>query len=289
MIRFFTACLLAVVLAPEARLFASPGPPLAPGEQLRYSVSWAIVPGAGEIDVSAQPAGPDKLKVTTKTSTRRLARLLLPFDATSEAIYDVASGQMLSLREKSQTRGKRAEHLVTFDYAHRQAEYFAAGATAPRWLPIPDGSPSDLISALLETRRWNLKPGDSHDALVLFDDEFYLLTIHALRYETLDTALGTFRTLVLEPRMEKMAPKGMFKKGSTVRVWVTQDEQRLPVKFQVEFNIGTGTARLVSYTPPTPATPPRPPVIITQPMGDAAAIPPGAKPVSAAAPPASVP
>ena len=286
MIRLVTFCLLVLLLAPEAPLVASPGPPLAPGEQLRYSVSWAIVPGAGEIDVSAQPAGPDQLKVTTKTSTRRLARLLLPFDATSEAIYDAGTGQMLSLREQSQTRGKSAEHLVTFDYAHHEAEYFAAGATAPRWLPIPDGAPTDLISALLETRRWNLKPGQAHDALVLFDDEFYLLTIHALRYETLDTALGTFRTLVLEPRMEKMAPKGMFKKGSTVRVWVSQDEQRLPVKFQVEFNIGTGTARLVSYTPPTPPIPPRPPVIVTQPMDTAVATPPLAQPAPVAVPPA---
>lgn len=247
-------CMLLGLTCGATLLVASPGPPLAPGERLQYSVSWAIVPGAGEIDVSAAPAGIEQIKVTTKTSTRRLARLLLPFDATAEAVYDVGSGKMISLREESETRGKRAEHLVTFDYTNRHAEYFAAGATAPRWLPIPAGSPTDLISALLETRRWNLKPGDAHDALVLFDDDFYLLTIHALRYEMVRTDLGTFRTLVLEPRMEKMAPKGMFRKGSTVQVWVTQDERRLPVKFQVEFNIGTGTARLVSYTPPTKTT-----------------------------------
>ena len=63
-----------------------------------------------------------------------------------------------------------------------------------------------------------------------------------------------FITLVLEPRMEKTPPKGMFKNGSTVRVWISQDERRLPVKFEVEFKIGTGVATLARYDAP-PAAP----------------------------------
>jgi hypothetical protein len=231
-------------------LVAAPGPPLVPGERLRYSVSWAIVPGAGEITVSAQPASDGQLKITTETSTRGLARLLLPFDATAESLYDVRTGRLISLHDRSNTRGKHAEHLVTFDYTAHEARYATIGATTPRLLTIPEGSPSDLITALLETRLWDLKPGQARDSLVLFNDEFYELTIHALRYENVTTNLGSYRTLVLEPRMEKTPPKGMFRKGSTVRVWVSQDERKLPVKFEVEFNIGTGTATLVSYTPP---------------------------------------
>jgi hypothetical protein len=236
-------------------LVASPGPPLVPGEQLRYSVSWAIVPGAGEITVSAAPAGPDELKITTTTSTRRLARILLPFDATAESVYDVRSDRLLSLHERSHTRGKHAEHLVNFDYDAHRASYVVMGATSPRFLSIPDGYPNDLITALLDTRRWNLKPGEARDSLVLFDDEFYQLTIHALRYQDVETDLGSFHTLVLEPRMEKTPPKGMFAKGSRVRVWISQDDRRLPVKFEVEFNIGTGTAALLSYTPPQASGP----------------------------------
>ena len=49
--------------------------------------------------------------------------------------------------------------------------------------------------------------------------------------------------------MDKTTPKGMFKRGSKVRVWIAQDEHRLPVKFEVEFKIGTGTATLETYTP----------------------------------------
>lgn len=243
-------------------VFASPDPPLDAGEQLKYRVSWAIVPGAGEINVTAarDANDPSRLLITSTTETRGLAHLLLPFNAADDSLYDIKSGRLISLHERSNTRGKHAEHMVTFDYAQRQAIYADMGATVPRYLPMPAGGPSDLITALLETRTWNLKPGEARDALVLFNDDFYLLTIHALRYENISGELGDFRTLVLEPRMEKTEPKGMFRKGSTVRVWISQDERRLPVMFEVEFKIGTGTAELVSYTPPTATAAPTAPV-----------------------------
>jgi len=228
--------------------------PLRDGEQLTYRVSWAVVPGAGEIKIEAQesPSAADRLIVTTSTSTRRLARLLLPFDATSESVFDLGTGKLLALHEISRQREKRAEHRVTFDYDKREAFYMVPGdADASRTMKMPEGNPLDLIMALLGTREWNLKEGEARDAVVLWNDEFYELTIHAARYEQLDTPLGSFRTLVLEPRMEKTAPKGMFKRGSSVRVWITQDQFRLPVKFDVEFKIGTGTAMLEYYQGPS--------------------------------------
>jgi hypothetical protein len=239
----------------QAVVVAHPGPPLKPGEQLKYRVSWAIVPGAGEIVVSAKnnPEASGEIDITTTTSTRGIARILLPFDATSDSYYDATTGHLMSLHERSHTRGKHAEHVVTFDYSSRRALYAEMGATKPRSLSMPEGSPDDLITALLETRSWNLKPGEARDALVLFNDDFYELTIHALRYEDVDTAMGTLHALVLQPRMEKTPPKGMFRKGSSVRVWISQDERRLPLRFEVEFNIGTGVATLDGYQAPTSA------------------------------------
>jgi hypothetical protein len=227
--------------------------PLQAGEKLTYRVSWAVVPGAGEITILAQPdpaAADTRLLVTSTTATRRLARLLLPFDARSDAIFDRGTGRMLSLHELSSQKEKRNEHTVAFDYVKREALYTNPADNPPsRTLAMPEGDPSDLIMGLLQTRGWNLKPGEKRDALVLFDDDFYELTIHFARYEKVRTSLGTFDTIVLEPRMDKTTPKGMFKRGSKVRVWIAQDEHRLPVKFEVEFKIGTGTATLESYMP----------------------------------------
>lgn len=227
--------------------------PLQNGEELRYRVSWAIVPGAGEIKIEAQtsPTNPEHLLVTSTTGTRAFAKMLLSFTARSESIFDVKTGRLLSMHEKAMTRNKPTEHTVAFDYVKREATLTRiTPAQPPQPLPIPEGNPADLILGLLQTRTWTLQPGEKQDSLVLFDDDFYELTIHAIRYEDVRTPLGSFKTLLLEPRMEKTPPKGMFRRGSRVRVWIAQNDHRLPVRFEVEFKIGTGTATLEAYRPP---------------------------------------
>ncbi len=251
--RFVLLALLAVVSLRAAT------PPLGEGEAFTYRVSWAVIPGAGEIKISAQPdtTGPTpRLKVTTTTATKGLARFLLTFDAKAESLFDAKTGKLFSLSELTQQKNKKAEHTVAFDYVAAKALYTVPGAPEKsQTIPMPAGDPLDLITALINTRSWNLKPGDSRDALVMFDNEFYELTLRALRYEEISTSLGTFKTVVLEPRMEKGPLKGMFKRGSTVHVWISQDEQHLPVRFEVEFKIGTGTATLTRYQPPTAPAP----------------------------------
>jgi hypothetical protein len=106
---------------------------------------------------------------------------------------------------------------------------------------------------LIQTRTWDLQPGQSRDALVIHEDEFYDLTIHAVGQDEVHTPLGDFKALILEPRMEKGPPKGMFRKSASVRVWISQDERRLPVKFQLDFKFGAGVATLTSHQPPPSA------------------------------------
>jgi hypothetical protein len=255
-IRPATARLTLAILA-ASPLAAAPSLPLQDGERLTYRVSWAVVPGAGEIRIEGrrdESEGRPRLIVSTTTATRRLARMLMPFDADAKSIYDFETGRLLTFREHSEQGEKVGHYRLDFDYATRQVTYArTAPKPADEVLTLPEGDPSDLILGLLQTRSWDLKPGEQRDALVIYAHDFYEITIHAMRQEEVRTSLGRFTTTLLEPRMEKTAPKGMFKRGSVVRVWIAQDPHRLPVKFEVEFKIGTGTSVLESYTPPTGA------------------------------------
>ena len=234
-----------------ALTFAEPA--LFDGESLTYKVGWGLFLHAGEISISAQiaPTVPEALCVTTTTATRGVARVLFKFEGRAEALLEAKTGRLLSNIETSRAPNKETKVSVTLDYASLTAHYVnGLNAEKNTTIALPPGDPLDLIMSLVQTRLWNLKPGDQRDALVLFEDEFYDLTIHALRYEDVTTPLGTFNTLVLEPRMEKTPPKGMFKRGSAVSVWISQDERRLPVKFKVEFKFGAGVATLIKYQPP---------------------------------------
>jgi hypothetical protein len=236
-------------------------PALLPGEALTYRVSWGIFFTAGEIKIFAEPAPAaipsDRILNVTTTATRGFARALYAFDARAEALVEAPTGRLISHVETTTTKEKQTRHVTTLDYAKRLALYrdeIEPGRNLD--VPLPPGDPLDLIMSLITTRQWELKPGEKRDALVLFDQDPYELTIHAVRYEEITTRLGTFNTLVLEPRMDKTPPKGMFKKGSAVRVWIAQDDpRRLPLKFEVEFKFGSGVATLVAYQPPASPKP----------------------------------
>ena len=226
---------------------------LQPGEELTYAVRWAVLSSAGEIRIAAIERGEEgssRLHITTSTATRGLAKSLLTFQAQSESVFDLQTGNLLSLHESSVARSKQTDYRLHFDPGSRRALYTSKDAAEGRELDVPAGDPADLITTLMKTRWWDLEVGQSRDVLVSFRDDFYHLTVHATRRETVKTPLGSFDTLVLEPRMEKTPPKGMFKRGGNVRVWVSNDDSHLPVRFQVDFKVGSGVATLVKYTPP---------------------------------------
>lgn len=235
---------------------------LKPGEGLTYRVGWGVLTHAGDIRITATSTLPTekipRLLVTTTTATRGFAGALYFFEARAESLYDPANGRLLTMSETSKSGDRESKFSTTFDYAKKTASYVNAKNSAPVVLTMPEGEPQDLIMSLVQTRRWNLKPGEHQNALVIFGDDFYELTIYAERFEEVKTPMGTFNTLVLVPRMEKTPPKGMFKRGGAVRVWISQDEQRLPVKFQVDFKFGAGVATLSGYQPPAGATAPAP-------------------------------
>lgn len=250
---FWKICVLAF-LTVSVRA-AEPELALKDGEALTYRVAWGIFGNAGEIKIAARQETNDGnpfLAITTTTETKSLVRRLFPFEAQSESIYDLRTGRMSVHTETSASNRKKTNISLEFDYAKSSVLFtdFMNSANN-QTLPLPPGEPNDLISSLVQTRTWNLKPGEKRDINVLFEKEVYELTIHALRYETIETRMGKFNTLVYEPRMEKTPPKGMFKRGSAVHVWISQDDQKLPVRFEVEFKFGAGVATLLHYEPPT--------------------------------------
>jgi hypothetical protein len=228
------------------------------GEQLTFRVAWGVFGNAGEINISAATEtndGQPFLAITTKTETKGVLRRLFPFEAEAQSVYDMRNKRMTVHTENSASNKKKTNYAVEFDYTKSQMRYTDFMNSAKnREVSLPPGSPNDLISSLVLTRTWDLKPGEKRDLNVLFEDEIYELTLYALRYEEVKTRLGTFNTLVYEPRMEKTPPKGMFKRGSNVHVWISQDGQRLPVKFEVEFKFGAGLATLIKYEPPSGET-----------------------------------
>ena len=248
--------LLLLCLCLPCLIGAAPFTAFRDGESFTYKVGFAIFSNAGNITIAAHEQkldGADVMRVTTDTKSRGIVRGLYAFDNKAEVVIDKQTGRMLRVRESGADPRRATDSDITFDYATRTARFTDRVRTQrSAEISIPEGNPVDLISALVQTRDWNLKPGEQRPLLVQFGRDFYPLSIYADHYEEVSTPLGTFRTLVLIPRMEK-DPKGLFKKGGEIKVWISQDASNLPVKMQLKLSFGAATLLLSNYEAPVAA------------------------------------
>lgn len=249
MLRFLA---LFALLLPTSAPAAFTG--LRPGEKFTYKVGFAVFPRAGEITIAAQAhrddRGLDVLRVTTEIASNGFVRAFYAFDNRAEGIIDLATGRLLHVRESGADPKRATDSETTFDYEKRIARHVDRSRPERSTdIPIPDGDPIDLITALVSTREWDLKPGEKRDVLVHFGRDLYPLAIHAEGYEEVRTPLGKFRALVLVPRMAAN-PKGIFKRGGEIKVWIAQDGSRLPVKMQLILKYGTASLLLTNYVGP---------------------------------------
>jgi hypothetical protein len=223
------------------------------GESFTYKVSFAVFSHAGDIQISGQkPAGTaDRIAITVDSRSRGFVRGLYEFDNQAVADIELSTGRLLRVKETGSDPKRPIDNEFVIDYDKRQATFTDRVRPArSNQLALPTGGdPLDLISALVQTRDWNLKPGEKRDVVVQFGRDFYPIAIHAEGYEEVRTPLGKFRTLVLVPRMEQN-PKGLFKRGGEIKVWIAQDGSRLPVKMQLKLNFGAATLLLSGYQPP---------------------------------------
>lgn len=245
---------LLLLLCLPALACAAPFTAFRDGETFTYKVGFLMFGHAGDITIAAHDQkqdGANVMSVTTDTKSRGIVRGLYAFDNKAEVVIDKPTGRMLSVKESGSDPKRATDTAIAFDYAKRTAQFTdRVRPERSTEITIPDGNPVDLISALVQTRGWNLKPGEKHEVLVQFGRDFYPLSIYADHYEEVSTPLGTYQTLVLIPRMEQ-DPKGLFKKGGEIKVWISQDASNLPVKMQLKLNFGAATLLLSDYKAPT--------------------------------------
>lgn len=96
----------------------------------------------------------------------------------------------------------------------------------------------DLVSGYfyLRTIDFNqLKPGDLVEVDAFFDDDFYDFKVRYRGKGEVDTKFGKIRCLLLNP---VMPANKLFKGDNSIRVWVSDDENKIPIKVEADMFVG---------------------------------------------------
>ena len=103
----------------------------------------------------------------------------------------------------------------------------------------------DLLTSLYYVRANPLQVGKDITFDIVNREEQYPLVVKVLGKETVKTAAGKFNCWVVEPQFRG---EGIFvAKGKSLKVWLTDDAYRMPVKMAVEVFIGSVSAELLEY------------------------------------------
>ncbi len=109
----------------------------------------------------------------------------------------------------------------------------------------------DVLGAMYFVRTLPLRVGDAIPIDTHDSKKSYPLIINVLREERIDTPVGSFDCLVVEPKLQT---SGLFRRSGSLVVWVTQDERRLPVKMESRIKVGAVSAILTGIEYGDPAT-----------------------------------
>lgn len=106
----------------------------------------------------------------------------------------------------------------------------------------------DMVSAFYYLRNnydtKNIKTGEEIKLNMFFDEENYEFKLKFLGRETIKTEFGKIETLIFRPYV--MAGR-VFKEQESLTLWVSADENKIPLRIKADLAVGSLRADLESY------------------------------------------
>jgi hypothetical protein len=109
-------------------------------------------------------------------------------------------------------------------------------------------STQDMVSAFYHLRntvdRSTLQVGDEFTLPMFFDRENYDFKLRFLGKEIVDTKFGDVAALKFRPYVQSGR---VFKEEESLSVWISDDENKMPLKIQAKLAVGSLTADLDAF------------------------------------------
>ncbi len=225
--------------------FSAEGGPFRSGEKLSYDLYWEFVhAGSAELEVSAveEFQGSSAYRFVLTVQTNSVIDRFYKVRDRLESYTDRPMRRSLQYLKKQQEGRHRRDIVVSFNWDRSQAEYSNFGKKQ-RPVAIVDGT-FDPLSILYAYRLMPLKEHAVVEVPVSDGKKSVMGKVRVTGREKIRVKDQDYSTFVLEPDLKDLG--GVFRKskGARVRIWVTDDERRVPVKLTSKVAVGYFVAEL---------------------------------------------
>lgn len=136
---------------------------------------------------------------------------------------------------------------INFDHDKKEAFVNNKKYETKKTFPIKEGT-QDMMSAFYYLRNnvdvQNLQKGQDTSVNMFFDNENYPFKLRFLGREVIRTKQGKISCLIFRPLVQA---DRVFKEEESLTVWVSDDDNRLPVKIKADILVGSIEADLIEY------------------------------------------
>jgi hypothetical protein len=221
--------------------------PFQVGERLTYEVSWLNMTAAIAVMEVVQMEGQNDRPVAKLVGTAHSTPIITKFfpvdnRVESELDLETLAPDHMTFRRRE---GRKKED-IEYVFHQKEGTVTAVRGGATESLPIQAGT-QDIISCLYYTRMvLPPNPGASVKMNVYHDKKNRPVEVRVEAIETIEGAWGTaetVRVLVIMPF------HGLFMNQGNIRVWVTNDDRKTPLRMKAKVVLGSIVADLVDGLP----------------------------------------
>ena len=221
--------------------------PFSPGEKLTYRIRWGIFPaGKMVFEVNSLALLDDVLCyhfVMTAETNAFVDKFFMVRDR-FEGFADINMSASF-LFKKKQHEGKRKKDIVVeFDWDNAITKFSNFGQDF-KTVSVTPGS-LDPLSFFYKLRLQQLKENQEYAIPVADGEEAFLGKINVLKKKKIRTKAGNYVAYLVKPDMESYGWIFRQTENTQLKIWISADEYKIPVKFSTRVTFGSFTCELIS-------------------------------------------
>lgn len=219
------------------------------GEWFKFRIHYGFI-NAGYATVELKESLKDNKKIyhaIGKGYTVGMSRFFFKVDDNYESFFDKNTNKPYQFVRKIDEGGytknqegffnQATNKILVKDYKNKTEKNFSVTENV-----------QDILSTFYYLRNHpnvdKLKIGESIIVDMFFDDEIYKFKLKFLGKEDIKTKFGTAPTMIFRPIVQSGR---VFKEEESLTIWISDDENKLPLRIKASLAVGSIKADLDSY------------------------------------------
>lgn len=217
--------------------------PFVVGEKLNYEASWSSFIVAGELTLETKERGNfdgvDGFHITAQAQSVGLVSVLgYKVKDTYESFIDASTLKPFRAEKRTRHKSKTDQASVRIDHERGVAE-FDNGKT----LDVPPDT-YDLAGLIYAIRAMDFTSGKPKTFTLLEDEKLYPLSIEPGKKEKLELKSGKYQVISISTKAIGKRSEDPY----NLRIYITDDERRLPVLITASPSWGEVRVELTSFS-----------------------------------------